>query len=121
MPINEKLANRVREAIADKGEIEEKKMFSGMCFMLDGKMCICINKDEIMCRIKPEAANEALEKPGTRPMIHNGRTMRGVVYVNEEFIKTKKQLDYWVQAALEFNKVAKPSKPKKKKVTSGKK
>src|SRR6516164_8361045 len=111
MPYNEKLANRVREAIADAGDIEEKTMFRGMCFMLNGKMCICVNEDEIMCRVGPAEYEAALEKPGCRPMVHNGKTMTGFVFVSAEAIKLKKDFDYWVKASLAFNKDAKAAKP----------
>ncbi len=114
MPYNTTLANRIREAIADAGAIEEKTMFRGICFMLNAKMCICVNENEIMCRVGPEAYEAALEKPGTRQMVNNGKTMAGFVYVNKEAVQSKTALDYWVKASLAFNKDAKAVKPKKK-------
>ena len=90
-------------------------MFSGMCFMVNGKMCICVNEDEIMCRVGPAEYEAALDKPGCRPMVNNGRTMKGFVYVSSEAIKAKKDFDYWINASLAFNSQAKASKPKKKK------
>jgi TfoX/Sxy family transcriptional regulator of competence genes len=115
MAYNEKLADRIREAIADRGEIEEKKMFRGVCFMLNGKMCLCVSNDEMMCRIDPDICETALEKPGVRGMIRNGKTMKGFVFVDQDVIKSKKEFDYWVQLSLEFNKKAKASKKPKKK------
>ena len=113
MLYNEKLADRIREAIADAGMIEEKKMFRGMCFMLNGKMCICVNAGELLCRVGPEAYEDALEKPGSRPMIHNGRMMKGFVFVDEAAVKPKKDFDYWVKTCVAFNKDAKAAKPRK--------
>ena len=115
MAYDEKLADRIREAIADKGDIEEKKMFSGMCFMLNGKMCICVSHEEMMCRIDPKLTDTVLEKPGIRPMVHNGKTMKGYVYVSQDVIKSKKEFDYWVQLSLAYNKEAKAAKKPKKK------
>ena len=115
MPYSEKLANRTREALADAGELEEKKMFRGMCFMVNGKMCICVAENEIMCRVGPDKYEEALEKNGTRPMVHGGKTMRGFVFINEDAIKTKRDFSYWVELALAFNEDAKASKKKAKK------
>lgn len=112
MPYNEKLADRIREAIGGMGAIEEKKMFRGMCFMLNGKMCICVNEEEILCRVGPEEYEKALEKNGCRPMVHNGKTMTGFVFVDAEAVKSKEDFDYWVRASLAFNKDAKASKPK---------
>ena len=110
MAYNEKLADRIREALSDVKKVEEKKMFRGMCFMVNKKMCVCVSENEMMCRIGPEKFEEALEMDGCRPMVHNGKTMKGFVFVNEENIRTKKTFDYWLGLALEFNKEAKASK-----------
>jgi TfoX/Sxy family transcriptional regulator of competence genes len=112
MAYNEKLANIIREAFADLPDVEEKKMFSGVRFMVDGKMCICVNKNELMCRVGPEIYEEAIEMNGTRPMIHNGKNMKNFVFVSEDVLKTQKDYDYWIAKALEFNKTAKSSKKK---------
>jgi TfoX/Sxy family transcriptional regulator of competence genes len=117
MPFSEKLANRIRESLSDLPKVEEKMMFRGLCFMVNDKMCICVSDDELMCRVGPEAYSEALEKDGVRPMIHNGKTMTGFVFVGEDVVKSKKNLDYWVTTCLAFNKEAKASK---KKNTAGK-
>jgi TfoX/Sxy family transcriptional regulator of competence genes len=115
MAINEKLANRIREALVDQKKVEEKKMFRGMCFMVNGKMCVCVNDEEIMCRIGPDHLEEALEREGCRPMVHNGKTMKGFVFVKEESIKSQKDFNCWINLSLAFNKKAKTSKPKQKK------
>ena len=114
MPVNEKLADRIREAIADKGEIEEKKMFSGICFMLNGKMYVCVRDEEMMCRIGPDVYESVLESPGCRPMIHNGKMMRGFVFVSEEALKPRKDFEHWIKLSLAFNKKAKSSKKPRK-------
>ncbi len=114
MAINEKLASRIREALAEQQQVEEKKMFRGMCFMVNEKMCICVSNDEMLCRVGPDAYEAALERNGVRPMINNGRTMAGYVYVSEEGMKTKKDFMHWVDLALAFNKDAKAAKKKKK-------
>lgn len=96
------------------GPVTEKKMFRGLCFMLYDKMCICINETEIMCRIGPEAAEEAVEQPGVRAMIHNGKTMKDFVFIEETALRTSRELNHWVKLALAFNPEAKPSPRKKK-------
>lgn len=62
MSYNEKLADRIRVRLAEVPKVEEKFMFGGVCFMVKGKMCIGIVKDEMMCRIGPDAYETALEK-----------------------------------------------------------
>lgn len=117
MAFDEHIASRIREALAPLPDVEEKKMFHGICFMVNGKMCLCVRLDEMLCRIGPNKYGEALEMSHCRPMIHNGRTMTGFVFVSTEGIRKKKEFEYWVNLALEFNKEAKATKKvvKKKK------
>jgi TfoX/Sxy family transcriptional regulator of competence genes len=118
MAYNEKLADRIREIIAlTHKNVEEKKMFAGLCFMVNDKMCIGVHEDKIMIRFDPDIHDAIMEKDGCQPMDFTGKIMRGFVFVNQDVLKTKKQLDHWVQLALAFNKKAKSSrkKPVKKK------
>ncbi|HOZ86691.1 MAG TPA: TfoX/Sxy family protein [Bacteroidia bacterium] len=115
MAYDQKLADRIRESLVDLPKVEEKLMFGGVCFMVNDKMCIGVLKDEMMCRIDPEAEALALEKPGCRPMDFTRRPMKGYVYVSQDGIKTKKNFDYWIGMCLDFNSKAKASKKKKKK------
>lgn len=113
MPLNEKLINRVRELIAAaENNVEEKKMFSGLCFMVNDKMCVCVSGDSIMVRLHPAAFAAALEQEGASPMLRNGKAIKGYVFVQENVLDTKKQLAYWVNLALDFNRFAKSSKKK---------
>lgn len=114
MAYNEKLADRIGEALSSVPKVEEKKMFGGICYLVNGKMCVGIVDDEMMCRIGPDAYEAALERKGCREMDFTGKPMIGYVYVSEEGMKTKKDFDYWLRLALEFNKKAKASKKKKK-------
>lgn len=113
MPFNEKLNDRIREAIAHLNDVEEKHMFGGTCFMVNGKMCLGVVKDEMMCRINPEVYEEVLEKKGCREMVFTGKPMKGYVFVNEDGMKTQKDFDYWINLCLAFNSKAKSSKKKK--------
>lgn len=113
MSYSEKLSDRIREAISHLPKVDERFMFGGVCYMLNDKMCVGVVKDEMMCRIGPEAYEEALEKRGCREMVFTGRPMKGYVYVSDEGMKTKKEFDYWINLCVEFNKLAKSSKSKK--------
>lgn len=115
MAYNEKIADRIRESLVSLPKVEEKIMFGGVCFMVDGKMCMGVVKEEMMCRIDPQKEEEALEKNGCRAMDFTGRPMKGYVYVSEEGMKTKKTFDYWISLCLEFNAKAKASVKRKKK------
>ncbi|CAN5822223.1 hypothetical protein BH10BAC2_BH10BAC2_44280 [soil metagenome] len=116
MAYNEKLADRVRELLAAETEnIEEKKMFGGLCFMVNDKMCVGVEKERLMVRLNPVVYDEIIQKEGCLPMDFTGKIMKGYVFVNEEVLKTKRQLTYWMQLALEYNAIAKTSKKKSKK------
>ena len=114
MAYNEQLTERIRKALAHLPNVEEKKMFRGVTFMVNNKMCISAGDDKIMCRIDPSLHEEALKRKGTETVKMRGREYKGYVYVNEEAIRSKKDLDHWISLALEFNKLAKASKKKKK-------
>ena len=114
MAFNEKLNDRIREAVSHLSKVEEKYMFGGSCYMVNGKMCVGVVKDEIMCRIDPDKYEDALERDGCREMIFTGKPMKGYVFVSEEGMKTKKQFDFWINLCLEFNSKAKAAKKRKK-------
>ena len=116
MAYNEKLANNVRELISlTQKKVEEKAMFGGLCFMVNDKMCLGVEKERLMVRLDPELYDIVMEKEGCRPMDFSGKPMKGFVFVDAAVLNSKKKLDYWVKLALEYNKVAKPSKKKKAK------
>ncbi len=111
MAYNEKLAGRTREIISQTHKnIEEKKMFGGLCFMVNDKMCIGVEKERLMVRLDPAKYDEVMEKEGCVPMDFTGKVMKGFVFVNEDVLNTKKKLEYWVKLALDYNKIAKASK-----------
>lgn len=114
MAYNQALAERIWQALEGYDDVEEKKMMGGVTFMVNGKMCVGIIKDELMCRIDPDIYEEALNRKGCREMDMMKKPMTGYVLVNEDGIGTAKGLQNWVNLALEYNKKAKASKKKKK-------
>jgi TfoX/Sxy family transcriptional regulator of competence genes len=112
MAINEKLTDRVREFLEHIPNVEEKKMFRGITFMVNDKMCISVGNEEIMCRIDPEIHEEAIMQHGCRTVIMKGKEYKGYIYVHEDVLNTKKEMAYWVQLALNFNLKAKATRKK---------
>jgi TfoX/Sxy family transcriptional regulator of competence genes len=122
MAYNEKLANMTRELIAEtQKNVEEKAMFGGLCFMVNDKMCVGVEKERLMVRLDPAKYDEVMEKDGCKPMDFTGKVMKGYVFVDAGVLNTKKKLEYWVKLALEYNKIAKASKKKTAKRTAAKK
>lgn len=114
MAYNEKLADMTRELIAQSEKnVVEKAMFGGLCFMVNDKMALGVEKERLMVRLDPARYEEVMEKEGCKPMDFTGKVMKGFVFVDADELTTKKKLAYWVGLALEYNKVAKASKKKK--------
>ena len=103
MPANESLARRVRAALAPLGAVEERKMFGGLAFMVDGKMCVTVGADRIMCRIDPDDHDAAVARPGCTPMVMRGREIRGYVRVGQDALRTPAALGKWVRMAVDYN------------------
>ncbi len=113
MSYNDKLANRIREKLADIPNMEEKAMMGGLTFMYNDKMCIGIIKDQMMCRIDPDIHDEVIERQGCRLMDFTSRPMKGFVLIDETGMKSEEGFEFWVKLALAFNAKAKASKKKK--------
>lgn len=117
MAYDEQLADRVREIIArTRDDVEEKKMFGGLCFMVDGKMCVGVEKDRMMIRFDPAQNDEIMEMDGVGPMDFTKRVMKGFAFVESRVLESETQLRFWIGLSLEFNKIAKSSKKKRQSV-----
>ena len=116
MAYNEYLVDRISQFFKEKSiPFEAKKMMGGLCFMIDNKMCVGVNKDEIMARLNPDIYEESITKVGCKEMNFTGRPMKGFVFLTDEATDLDEGLNYWLQLALDFNPFAKASKKKKKK------
>ncbi len=74
MTYDERLAGRVRATLAGTRDVAEKKMFGGVAFMVNGKMCVTVGRTGIMCRIDPAIQPRLLRNKGCRPLVMGGRT-----------------------------------------------
>ena len=112
MAYNTQLADRIREALAHLPDVVEKEMFRGVCFMVNGKMCVCVSGDEMLCRIGAGAMETALDENGVRQMVMGNRAAKDFVYVGEEALYSQENFDRWIKLSLDFNPKAKASKKK---------
>jgi TfoX/Sxy family transcriptional regulator of competence genes len=110
------LSDRIRETLAEGPHpVEEKRMFGGVCYMVNDKMCLGVVQDEMMCRIGPDHYETALEQPGCREMMFTGKPMKGYVFVAPEALRSKEEFDYWINKCLAFNVLAKSTKARNSK------
>lgn len=112
MPPDDALLNRVRAALDRGVDIEEKRMFGGITFMVRNRMCVSVGRDRIMCRIDPAIHDSALERKGCRTVVMKGREYRGYVYVDADAVEAQRDLDYWINLSLAYNSNAKLPKRK---------
>ena len=112
MPYDERLADRVREYLIETTdeEITEKPMFGGLAFLVNGKMCINISSNKLMCRFDPERTLELSEKLGFEPMVMRGKSLQGYGLINLEGYTNPNDFEFWMRVSLDFNPVAETSK-----------
>jgi len=117
MAYDEHLADRIRQILRSKKiSFSEKRMFAGLCFMVDNKMCCGIHFDKkkdtdlLMARIGQDAYEEAMLLEGSHPMDFTGRPMKGYVFVTPDGFDLDEQLAIWIQLCIDFNPLAKASK-----------
>ena len=117
MAYDANLSDRIREYLSKYPDlnIEEKEMFRGLTFMINGKMCVCVSGDNLMCRFDPALYEEVAERNGFEPMLMKGRELKGYCYVNPTGIQSNRDFEYWIDLCLDYNDRAKPSKKPLKK------
>lgn len=102
MAYDESLADRVREALAPRAELTERKMFGGIAFMLGGNMAVGVIDEDLMVRLDPTDAQRALAEPHVRPMDFTGRPMRGMIFVDPGGTAGDEDLASWIEAGADF-------------------
>src|SRR3954467_3524248 len=103
MAYDEDLANRIRELLATEKGVTEKKMFGGLAFLVGGHMAVAASgQGGLMVRVDPEETEALLEKPHARTFEMRGRSMNGWLRVDDEGVRTMKQLKPWVKVGVTY-------------------
>ena len=102
MAFDAALAERIRQRLARRKGVEEKKMFGGVGFLLHGNMLVGVWKDSLIVRLGPEEGEEALKEPHVSEFNITGRAMKGWVLVAPEGVEADDELSGWVQRAVKF-------------------
>ena len=103
MAYSERLAERIRKALGHL-PVEEKKMFGGLAFMINGKMCLTVGPGRIMARIGPKLHQREVKRDGCSTVVMKGREYKSYVYIKEENLKSAPGLNHWISLALAFNR-----------------
>lgn len=112
MPYNTHITAKVRNYLSTFSEvaIEEKMMFGGLVFMVNGKMCIDISGEKLMCRYDPHRRKEVSHRIGYENMMMKGREYSGYCYVHPEGFEQDDDFEYWINLCLDYNERARSSK-----------
>ncbi len=102
MAFDEALAERIRQRLARRKGVEEKKMFGGIGFLLHGNMLVGVWKDSLIVRLGPEGGDEALLEPHVNEFNITGRAMKGWVLVEPGGVEDDDQLKDWLRRAVKF-------------------
>jgi TfoX/Sxy family transcriptional regulator of competence genes len=102
MAFSEGLAERIRQGLARRKNIEEKKMFGGIGFLLNGNMLVGVWKDSLIVRLGPEEGDEALKEPHVKAFDITGRAMKGWVLVAPGGVEDDEKLTSWIERATRF-------------------
>ncbi len=102
MAYDEALADRIGVILKDQPNVVGKKMFGGIAFMVSGNMCCGVVKDTLMLRVGAENYESLLSQTHAREMDFTGKSMKGMIYVDPEGLKSEEELKTWVERALEF-------------------
>jgi TfoX/Sxy family transcriptional regulator of competence genes len=108
---DEDLANRIRELISEQDGLTEQRMFGGLAFLIDGNMSVSASgQGGLMLRIEPSETDALLREKHTRPLVMRGREMKGWIRVDDEGVKTKRELQKWVARGVSYARSLPPKR-----------
>lgn len=102
MAFDERLAQRVRDILAQGVKVKETRMFGGLAFMVAGHMCCGVTGRDLVVRVGPDNYDSALSKAHARPMDFTGRALTGFVYVGPSGTRTNATLRKWINQGVRF-------------------
>jgi TfoX/Sxy family transcriptional regulator of competence genes len=97
MPYDEELAARIRQRLAGKADVTEKKMFGGLAFLIGGNMAVAASgQGGLLVRVDPEESDALVETTPARLMEMRGRSMKGWLRVDDADVAGDDELAQWV-------------------------
>src|SRR3954447_8540562 len=97
MAYDEDLAYRIRELLGPQKGVEEKRMFGGLAFLINGNMSVAVSgRGGLMVRVPPGETEKLPAGEHVEPMVMAGRETRGWLRVSGDGVKTKRQLQSWI-------------------------
>jgi hypothetical protein len=102
MAYDEVLAERVSAALGDMPQLEAKKMFGGVGYLVSGNMAVGVHKDKLIVRVGHEGFEEKMSMPHTVPFDITGKAMKGWLMVVQQGVESEDDLKYWIDQGVDF-------------------
>lgn len=107
------LLQALRQALAPQADVQERMLFGCLCFMVDGKLCLGVKRDELLVRLPPARHEEFLELPGARELSPRGG-MQGYFFIAPDGYARRAQWEFWISQALAYNPQARATPASRK-------
>ena len=108
MPYNEEIDDRIRKLVSRWKNADAKKMFGGVCHLLNGNMVCGVYKDYLILRLGEKESLKALKQSYTKPFDITGKPMKGWVMIEGQGFTTDEKLKSWLLKARAFVKMLPP-------------
>jgi hypothetical protein len=111
MAFEEELANRLREVLQDEKDLTEKRMFGGLAFLINGNMAVSASgQGGLLLRVEPAETQVLASRPHTHRFVMRQREMDGWLRIEDEGLRTKRQLERWVKIGVSYARSLPPKK-----------
>ena len=115
MPYDEELAGRIRELLADQEGVEERRMFGGLAFLVDGHMAVAASgQGGVLVRVDPAESDALVDTTPARPMEMRGRPMAGWLRVDAQHVAPPAELAGWVRRGVAYARSLPPKSEAKR-------
>lgn len=104
----EALIRRLRSLLGGRQDVEERRMFGGTAFLLNGHMVCGVQDAALVLRLGRDGAAAALARPHIRPMDFTGKPLASMVYVDPLGYRGEHDLRAWVEQAVGFARTLPP-------------
>ena len=104
MAYNEVLDGRIKKMVSKWKNTTNKKLFGGVCHLINGNMFCGVLKDSLILRLGVETSRKAMATKHVREFDITGKPMKGWVMVAEKGYKNDKDLKGWLEKAKKFAK-----------------
>lgn len=103
MAFDEDLADRIRELMAEESGLSEQRMFGGLAFLIGGRMSVAASgRGGLMVRVPPEDTVKLLARAHVHPFEMRGRELNGWLRIDDDGVRTRRQLQSWVTRGVAF-------------------